>query len=245
MSDDAGKPSLERRLFSRPRAVIEAEQKRHDRAQRRGMMAAFAALFGGGGASFLIARIPMVRAMGDWPVILICLVLIGGPLAAAFLFLARVPPKPFDAQDDTTAQIDKKQAAWRTMLASQIFMFGLFVGEMAWLPHSQRLPGWITVGPVLAMMLLMIFFVVLALYARPAWMRDFNLSLDDEVTRSFRARAKGLGYFLLLIVLMGFCILARLDPVAAARFMPLGLVVGCAMPVFYFVYLDWRASVSG
>jgi hypothetical protein len=245
MPDDANRPTLDRRLFSRPRDVIEAEQKRHDRAYLHGILAALGALVVGGALAFWITHSPFLRGISDWAVTLLCVVLIGGPLCAAFVLVARAPPAPFDALDEGSYVMDKKQAQWRVMLASQSILILTFAVEAVGL-WPMRAHSWLFAAPFLALTLVMVFFVVVALYVRLGWMNpDLRLFLDDEVTRSFRARAQKLGYLLLLFIFLGLSAVARINPQAAVRYMPLGLALGCALPIFYFVYLDWQASRSG
>lgn len=246
MSDHAGRASLNRRLFSRPADVVAAEQKRHDRALTRGLIAFFCAMVIGGGLACFITYGPMLRGVHGLQNILACLVFVV-PLLVSFTMLARVPPPPFEVLGDANRDMDKKLAVWRVTLASQSFFFALLGGETFWFwPRANRLHGWLFLLPSVVPMLCMVFLVVMALYIRPGWLNaDLHRFLDDEVTRSFRARAQRLGYLLLLFILMGLGVLARINPQAAAQFMPLGLALGGALPILYFVYLDWQASRSG
>jgi hypothetical protein len=235
------------RRLSRPRDVIEAEQKRHDDALARGLIAVFSVLAVGGGLAGYIGLGPLFRGQTTLQAVLIFLVFVA-PLIAAFTVMVRVPPPPFESLGDARRDMDKKLGAWRAGLMSQIFIFTMLGAEMVWLwPRSVRAPRFALFAiassvPLLCIVLL----VVISLYVRPGWLNtDLRKFLDDEVTRSFRARAQRLGYLLALFILMGFCVLARINPLAAARFMPLGLAVGSALPLLYFVYLDWQASRGG
>ena len=244
MSGEASRSSLNRRLLSRSQAVIDAEQKRHDRALARGLTVFFFVLVVGGGLSFFITYGPMLQGMHALQNILACLVFVG-PLLVSLIMLARVPPPPFEALGDANREMDRKLAAWRVTLASQCFIFSLLAAETIWFwPRANRLHGWVFLLPSIVPMLCMVFLVIHALYVSPGWLNaDLRRFLDDEVTRS--ARAQRLGYLLLLFILLGLGVLARISPQAAAQFMPLGLAAGGALPILYFVYLDWQASRSG
>jgi hypothetical protein len=232
-------------LLSRPKAEIAAEQERHDRAKARGLTAFFCALFVGGGLAAFIVLGPLFRDRQMLQDILVCLVFVV-PLVVSFIVLVRVPPPPFEALSDAHRDIDRKQAEWRAILLMQVFTLGLVAAETIWWPAPPaHAPQWLAAALSLPV-LLVILPVIAALYVRPGWLNpDLKLLMDDEVTRSFRARAQRLGYLLLLFLLLGFCVLARVDAKEAARYMPLGLVAGCVLPVLYFVFLDWQASRSG
>jgi hypothetical protein len=246
MPDHASRPQSDRRLASRPKDVVAAEQKRHDRAVARGLTAFFSVLFVGGGLAFFIALSPLFRGLHDLQAVLICVVFFA-PLLASLIALASVPPLPFEALGDANREMDQKLAVWRGAMLSQIIVFSSVVVETFWLwPRFVRLHGWPFLMPNLVSMLFMVSLVISSLYIRPGWLDpDLRPFLDDEVTRSFRARAQRLGYILVLFILLGLGVLAQINAQAAAHYMPLGLAVGGALPVLYFVYLDWRASRGG
>jgi hypothetical protein len=246
MLEHAGRPRSERRLLSRPQEVIDVEQKRHDRAQVRGLTAFFFSLVVGGGLAFFIENNSMFGGFGVLQAILACVVFVL-PLVLSFIALCRVPPPPFEALGDARRDMDRKEKEWRVMILSQIFIFGLTVVENIWLwPRHSRMPIWTFALVTFFPMMLMVFVAIYSLYMRPGWLNpDLCPVLDDEATRSFRARAQRLGYLVLLFILLGFCVLARIDAQSAAHYLPLGLALGIALPVLYFVYLDWQASRSG
>jgi hypothetical protein len=246
MSDDASKPTLIRRLFSRPRNVIEAEQKRHDRALARALTGFFCALVLGGGLAAFVEFGPFFRDLHNMQAVLECLVFVA-PLSASLVVLGRVPPPPFEAFSDRNLEIDRNQMRWRAALLMQIFTFGLLAAQAFWLwPRFGHLHGWLALLPSTVPMLCIVILAIAALYLRPGWScADLRLVLDDEVTRSFRARAQRLGYLLLLFILLALGVLARINPQAAAQCIPLALAVGAILPILYFVYLDWQASRSG
>lgn len=246
MPEQTSRPTLNRRLLSRPADIVAAEQKRHDRALTRGLIAFFSALVIGGGLAFFITYGPPLRGMPDLRNILACLIFVV-PVLTAFTMLARVPPPPFEALGDPGREMEKKLAVLRANLVLQSFFVGLLAAETFWFwPRANRLHGWVFLLPSIVPMLCMLFLVIMALYVRPGWLNaDLRRFLDDEVTRSFRARAQRLGYLLLLFILTGLGVLARINPQAAAQFMPLGLAVGGALPILYYVYLDWQASRGG
>ncbi len=247
MSDIASKPKLERRLISRPQTVVAAEQKRHERAQARGLTAVLAALFIGGGLAFFIQSSEMFRGQDTLQAVLEFAVFVV-PLSVSFIALCRVPPPPFESlSDDSRRDIERKERQWRGILLSQIFIFGLLAVENFWLwPRFVRATNWMFALVSFLPMLFMVYLAIYSLYMQPGWLnRDLRPALDDEVTWSFRARAQRLGYLLMLFIVLGFSVLARIDPRSAAHYLPLGLAAGIALPVLYFVYLDWQASRSG
>jgi len=246
MSNDASKPQLERRLISRPQTVVAAEQKRHDRAQARALTSVLAALFVGGGLAFFIQSSAMFRGRNTLQAILECIVFVL-PVSLSFVALCRVPPPPFESLNDARHDIDKKVKEWRAILALNVLIFGMVAVENIWIwPRVVHLPNWIVALFSFFPMLCMIFVAIYSLYMQAGWLNpDLRASLDDEVTWSFRARAQRLGYLLMLFIVLGFSVLARIDPGSAAYYLPLGLAAGIALPVLYFVYLDWQASRSG
>jgi hypothetical protein len=246
MPEQSSKSTLNRRLLTRPTDVVAAEQKRHDRALTHGLIAFFSAMVIGGGLAVFITYGPLLRGMPDLQNILACLVFVV-PVLAAFTMLVRVPPLPFEALGDPDREMERKLAVWRANLASQSVVFGLLGAETFWFwPRANRMHGWVYLLPSVVPMSCMVFLVIMALYVRPGWLNaDLSRFLDDEVTRSFRARAQRLGYLLLLFILMGLSVVARINPKVAAQFMPLGLAAGGALPILYFVYLDWQASRGG
>ena len=239
-------PLSERKFLSRPQSVIADEQKRHDRALTRGLTAFFAALVIGGGLALLVQFGTWFRGHDTLQAILESIVFIG-PLLASFVALCRVPPPPFEALGDTHRDLEKKEKDWRVMLVTQVFLFTLVTVENLWLwPQLAEAPYW-PLGVVgIVPTILMVFTAIMTLYVRPGWMNpDLRPVLDDEVTWSFRARAQRLGYLLMLCIALGFALLAQIDARAAAHYLPLGLAAGSALPVLYFVYLDWQATRGG
>ena len=236
----------ERRLLSRPPSVVAAEQQRHDRAVTRGLAAFFAALVIGGGLAIFIQFSALFRGQGTLQAILESVVFVG-PLLASLVALFRVPPPPFESFNDTRRDMEKKEKTWRAGLLSQIFIFALLAAEDLWiLPGLRGRLYWPMLVAISLPMVLMISVTISALYVRPGWMSaDLYPALDDEVTWSFRARAQRLGYLLMLFIALGFCLLAQINPRAAAHYLPLGLAAGTALPVLYFIYLDWQASRGG
>ncbi|MES2253679.1 MAG: hypothetical protein V4559_01415 [Pseudomonadota bacterium] len=246
MSDRTNRHTLERNLISRPQAVIAAEQKRHDHARVRGLTAIFTVLVVGGGLAAFVVFGPLFRGQIALQAILVGIVF-GAPFLASFIMMLRVPPPPFEASGDARREMDQKQVQWRIALLTQVFVLSLCAAETFWLwPRLARVLGWISALISLLPVVFIVFLVISSLYMNPSWLNpDLRRFLDDEVTRSFRARAQRLGYLLMMFVLLGFCLLARISAQAAAQFMPLGLALGAALPILYFVYLDWQADRGG
>jgi hypothetical protein len=239
-------PSPDRRLISRPQLVVAAEQERHDRAQARGLTAFFAALVGGGGLALVIQFSALLQGHDTLRGVSECFVFLG-PLLASFVILCRVPPPPFESLVDPRRDLEKKERQWRRAVVGQVFMFALFVIENLWLwPRVARMHNWLFAAISLAPAILMVLIAINTLYVGPGWLSsDLRAVLDDEVTRNFRARAQRVGYLLMLVIVLGFAVLARLDARSAAHYLPLGLAAGVALQVLYFVYLDWQASRGG
>ena len=246
MSDIANRSKLERRLLSRPQTVIAAEQKRHDRALTRGYTAFFAALIVGGGLAIFIQFGELFRSRHVLKGILECTVCLV-PLLASFVALCRVPPPPFESLTDSHRDVDRKAKQWRGVLIAQILIFVILPVENFWFwSQLVRTPNWIFALSSFFPMLFMVFLAVYSLYMRPGWLDpDLRRALDDEVTWSFRARAQRLGYLVMLFIVLGFSLLAQINARSAAQYLPVGLAAGIAVPVLYFVYLDWQASRSG
>jgi hypothetical protein len=245
MSDTAGRPKPERRLM-RPQVVVDAEQKRHDRALVRGLTAFFLVLVVGGGLAFFIQYNGMFRGQGTLQAVLVCVVFVV-PLFASFIALCRVPPPPFESLIDARGDIDKKARQWRGIVIMQILIFAVLAVENFWFwPRIGHALNWMIALLSVFPMVIMVFVAIDALYMRPGWLNpDLRQALDDEVTWSFRARAQRLGYLVMLFIILGFSVLARINARTAAHFLPLGLAAGIALPVLYFVYLDWQASRGG
>jgi hypothetical protein len=233
--------------LSRPTEVIMAEQTRHDRAFRRGIITLVASLVVGGGLAFFIQFGSLFRGSPELDGVLIFLVFML-PLSGSLVLLARVPPPPWESlsEDLSSHTIERKQTEWRRVLLWQIFNVGTMSLQSFWMwPLWTQAPSWaFALAGVLP-----VFVVVLAglrvLYWKPGSLNDdpnIRAALDDEVTRSFRVRAQRLGYLLLLFIMAGLFVLARVAPVLAVRYLPLGIGVGVALPSLYFVYLDWQAS---
>src|ERR1700691_1938448 len=130
MSDTAGRPKPEPRLIP-PQGVVDAEQKRHDRALVRGLTAFFLALVVGGGLAFFIQYNGMFRGQGTLQAVLVCVVFVV-PLLASFIALCRVPPPPFESLIDARGDIDKKARQWRGIVIMQILIFALLAVENFW-----------------------------------------------------------------------------------------------------------------
>lgn len=238
-------PRLDRKLFARPPEQVAALMAQRDRAQVRAAWAFCLTLSCSGCVVIALWFIGWFAGHETLRGILQCLGVVVPVLVGIVLF-SRVPPLPFEAVGDPRRDLVLKENGLRTAVAMQAFLSLFLCSESVWLwPRrflSDRLVALGTLAPVFVMIVL----VILTLYRGLGWGDpDLRALWNDEVTKSFQARAKSLGYLVMILVFLGFAVLSRINPVAAARYMPLGLAVGMALPVLYFVYLDWRASRGG
>jgi magnesium-transporting ATPase (P-type) len=75
--------------------------------------------------------------------------------------------------------------------------------------------------------------------------KRYRPAIDDELSRSLRAKAAKLGYTLAMILLAGGYVVAAARPVWSLTVFPLLLFAGFAIPALYLTWLEWRANQSG
>ena len=75
--------------------------------------------------------------------------------------------------------------------------------------------------------------------------REFRAAVNDELTRALRGRALAAGYLFAMCLLAGAFVTIMVTQVNAAQLLLWLMFAGVAVPVLYFLFLDWRASRGG
>ncbi len=69
--------------------------------------------------------------------------------------------------------------------------------------------------------------------------------LDDELTRALRGKSVLVGYLAAMAMLSGLYLTIFYSPALAMQAGPFLLVAGVAVPVLYFLFLQWQAGRGG
>ena len=72
----------------------------------------------------------------------------------------------------------------------------------------------------------------------------YRRAASDELSRAQRAKAAQFGYILALLEMCAILIAAAYHPHWGLVSLPLAITTAIALPGFYFLYLDWKASRS-
>ena len=175
------------------------------------------------------------------------------PMLVAVFFLVvfwrNRPPKGAQDERILRKQIDDYMARWRWATLALLFAIAVLANATATLPaHLGEVTPAMASGQEIAFVLIALIYAGLAAFGFGFGIgskyKSYRETLSDELTRALRARAVRAGY-LSLMALLGAAYLVTVGGlVSAAVLLPWLLAAGVAVPMLYFLILDWRAGAD-
>jgi F0F1-type ATP synthase membrane subunit c/vacuolar-type H+-ATPase subunit K len=187
---------------------------------------------------FWLSRTGTLKAMGvshdhAWYLIVLSPLLGVGLLLALLLILWRTP-KELASESFMKRHTDEFQRKNRILY----FVFPFIILLLSWLTFSP-------VGDMhLAYLNSFVAFIAVTITCfGPGWGQGkFRRALSDELVQSLRKRAAGFGYLFVMAALGAVYLLTYDHPASARALLAAALAGGAAIPMLYYVVLDWRAD---